>query len=70
LADPWIIAHALKEGAVIVTKEVKETTNTTRVKIPNVCENMGVPWINDFQLIEALNIQFSCRIENKLGHHP
>jgi hypothetical protein len=56
--------HALKEGAILVTKEEKITaTNTTKIKIPNVCDNMKVPWINDFQLVEELNIQFSCRIE-------
>lgn len=63
LADPWLIAHALKEGAVVVTKEEQITAvNTTKVKIPNVCDNMGVTWINDFQLVGQLNIQFSCRI--------
>ncbi len=63
LADPGVIAHALKEGAILVTKEEKITAiNTTKVKIPNVCDNMQIPWINDFQLVKALNIQFSCRI--------
>ena len=33
LADPWVIAHALKEGAILVTKEEKITaTNTTKIK--------------------------------------
>jgi predicted nucleic acid-binding protein len=64
LADPWIIAHASKENACVVTKEEKVTTpNTTRIKIPNVCENMGIRWINDFQLVEELNIQFSCSLK-------
>lgn len=63
LADPWVIAHAINENAIIVTKEEKVTAaNTTRIKIPNVCDNMGIPWINDFELIERLNIRFSCRI--------
>ncbi len=63
LADPWIIAHAINENAIVVTKEEKVTaSNTTKIKIPNVCDNMGVPWINDFELIERLNIQFSCSI--------
>lgn len=63
LADPWVIAHAINENAIIVTKEEKVTaTNTSRIKIPNVCDNMGIPWINDFQLIDRLNIRFSCRI--------
>jgi len=61
LADPWVIAHALKENACVVTKEEKVTVpKTTRIKIPNVCDNMGIRWINDFQFVEELNIQFSC----------
>ncbi|MEK6616237.1 MAG: DUF4411 family protein [Bacteroidota bacterium] len=63
LADPWVIAHAMNEGACVVTREIKETAaNTKRIKIPNVCDNMGLRWINDFQLVEELNIQFSCSI--------
>ena len=66
LADPWVIAHAINENAIIVTKEEKvNATNTSRIKIPNVCDNMKIPWINDFQFIEKLNIRFSCKI-----HHP
>ena len=63
LADPWVIAHAMKEKAIVVTKEEKVTaTNTVKIKIPNVCENVGVRWINDFQFVEELNIRFNCRI--------
>ncbi|MFA5848844.1 MAG: DUF4411 family protein [Bacteroidales bacterium] len=63
LADPWVIAHAIKERAVVVTKEEKLTAiNSNRIKIPNVCENMGVPWIDDFMFIDELNIQFTCNL--------
>lgn len=63
LADPWVIAHAINENACVVTKEEKVmAANSTRIKIPNVCDNMGVRCINDFQLIEELNIQFSCSL--------
>jgi predicted nucleic acid-binding protein len=65
LADPWVIAHALKENATLVTKEEKMTaSNSKKVKIPNVCENMGITWINDFQFLRELNINFSCSIGN------
>jgi len=60
LADPWIIAHALNENAIVVTKENKETAlNSKRIKIPNVCENMGIRWINDFELMQELDIKFA-----------
>ena len=63
LADPWVIAHALDQGAIVVTKEGKiDSAKSTKVRIPNVCDNMGVRWINDFQFVEELNIQFSCHI--------
>lgn len=63
LADPWVIAHAIDENATVVTKENKETAlNTKRIKIPNVCDNMGLRWINDFEFIQELNIKFSCSI--------
>jgi len=66
LADPWVIAHALKENAIVVTKEEKVTkSNTTKIKIPNVCDKMKISWINDFQLIEELGIKFKCEIETK-----
>jgi len=63
LADPWIIAHALHEHAIVVTKEEKVTAlNSNRIKIPNVCENMGVRWINDFELIGELGVKFNCSL--------
>lgn len=64
LADPWVIAHAMNEKATVVTKEEKITAlNSNKIKIPNVCDNLGVRWINDFRLIEELNIQFECKFK-------
>jgi hypothetical protein len=63
LADPWVVAHAMKEKACVVTKEEKVTTGN-RIKIPNVCDKMGVRWINDFELAAELGLRFSCTIGN------
>jgi hypothetical protein len=61
LADPWVIAHAMTENAVVVTKEEKQTAaNSDKVKIPNVCEAMNVRWINDFEMLQELGIKFTC----------
>lgn len=60
LADPWVIAHAMAERACVVTKENKVTASDKKVKIPNVCERMGVRCINDFDMIRELGIRFSC----------
>lgn len=61
LADPWVIAHAMVRNATVVTKEERVLQpNTTRIRIPNVCENMGVSYTNDFGMLEALGVRFSC----------
>lgn len=63
LADPWVIAHALHENATVVTKEEKVTAlSSNKIKIPNVCDNMGIKWINDFQFIDELDIKFKCSL--------
>ncbi len=62
LADPWVIAHAIKESAIVVTKEEKVTAlNSKKIKIPNVCDNMGVDWITDYKMVEHLGLMFSCK---------
>lgn len=61
LADPWLVAHAFAEGAIVVTKEEKVTAlNAARIKIPNVCDNMGIRWMNDFDFVADVGLQFGC----------
>ncbi len=64
-ADPWVIAHAMNEKAVVVTKEQKDfIKKQTRIKIPHVCDNMKVEWMDDFQFIKKANINFVCHSVN------
>jgi predicted nucleic acid-binding protein len=61
LADPWVIAHAMKNKATVVTKESKiYSSNSNKIHIPDVCENMRVKWIDDYQMVKELGIKFSC----------
>jgi predicted nucleic acid-binding protein len=58
-ADLWVNAHAIKENAIVVTKETKDYfKKQTKIKIPHVCDNMNVKWIDDFEFIRNLNITF------------
>ena len=62
--DPWVISHAMDAGATVVTKEELITVaNSKTVKIPNVCENMGIRWMDDFRFVEEINIQFKCSLK-------
>ena len=63
LADPWVIAHAIVDKAIVVTKEEKVTAanNKKGLKIPNVCDNMSIPWLTDFDMLNDLEITFACK---------
>lgn len=63
LADPWLIAHAMDTNSTVVTKEnIDSAMNSKRVKIPNVCKNMGVQCIDDFEFIKEIGVKFSAKL--------
>lgn len=64
LADPWVISHALNKKATVVTKEnpIISINAKKPVTIPNVCENMGIRWIDDFTFVKEIGLKFSCRL--------
>ena len=57
-ADPWLIAKAATMGATLVTHEVVVPANSKKVKIPNICKQFGVSYMNTFQLLSHLQAQF------------
>jgi len=62
LADPWVIAHAMAENAIVVSKEFLSTSsNKQKIKIPDVCKNMNIECIDDFEFIRRINLKFDCR---------
>ncbi len=56
-ADGWLIAYAKSEGFTVVTLEQSEPLSRKEVKIPDVCNVFGVPWINTFQMLRNLGIK-------------
>ncbi len=61
-----MIAYAKANHLIVVTEEKKRTEelNTNgkvggkRIKIPNVCERMGVPWISTIDMLRDLRFRF------------
>ncbi len=63
VADPWVIAFAMAENAVVVTKEGASATPTKRIKIPDVCRALNVPFLNDFEFAREVGIRFAARLD-------
>lgn len=53
-ADPWVIAQAKAEDAIVVTHEVLVPSDSTKIKIPNICKYFGVSHIGLYQMIRNL----------------
>lgn len=62
IADPWVIAFARSEGAIVVTKESPAGEDSRRIKIPDVCNAYGIPWIDDFTFAIESGIRFQAQI--------
>ena len=56
-ADPWLIAAAKTNGHVVVTFEEMPPANTTKVKIPAICWQMGVTCENLYEMMRKLNVR-------------
>lgn len=64
MADPWVIAHAIAEDAVVVSKEyiVNAAQKSSRVKIPDVCRHFRVSYIDDFKFMDEIGIKLDASL--------
>lgn len=58
LADPWLVAYAMKENLVIVTYEKSAPEAKKRVKIPEVCSHFGVRFVDTIEMMRELKSKF------------
>ena len=58
-ADPWVIAHAIAQGGIVVTLESRDPPNSQKVKIPNVCDNFPVECINTYDMLRQLGVSWN-----------
>jgi hypothetical protein len=58
-ADAWVIAFAKAMDATVVTHEKANPDIRRKVPIPNVCDALGVPYVDTFEMLRALQTRFS-----------
>ena len=56
-ADSYLVAHAHAHGFTVVTHE-KVASSPRLVKIPNACVEMGVKYVNTFEMLRAERARF------------
>ncbi len=56
-ADGWLAAFASVTGATLVTHEQPAPRSLNHVKLPDVCREFGIPYVNTFDMLRRLGIQ-------------
>lgn len=57
-ADYALVAHAATHGHTVVTMETSEPNRKSKVKIPEACAVLGVPWMTPFAMLRAEKARF------------
>lgn len=57
-ADAWLIAYAKTKGYILVTHEVYNPQSKKRILIPVVCKEFGVKYVNTFEMLKEMQVQF------------
>lgn len=57
-ADSWICAYGLTYKHVIVTNEKYEPEIKKHIKIPNICRDYDIEYINTLEFVREIGIRF------------
>lgn len=60
-ADAWVMAYAKANGHIVVTHEEYAAEAKNRVPMPNVMLEFEILWVNTFEMLDALDVQFVLR---------
>src|SRR6266849_6415840 len=55
--DPWIIAHAMADGGTVVSQETDKQPLAKRARIPDVCDQFGVPCEKVWDMLRNLGVK-------------
>ncbi|MFT7765767.1 DUF4411 family protein [Clavibacter tessellarius] len=58
VADYQLVAYAHAHKLTVVTMEKSEPLRKNRVKIPEACNALSVPWVNPFTMLRSENASF------------
>jgi hypothetical protein len=57
-ADPWVIAHAMEDQGIVVTKESDSKSNAQKARIPDVCAHFNVKCVDTLEMLKQLKAKF------------
>jgi hypothetical protein len=58
-ADGWVVAYAKAKKLIVVTHEVPAPDAKRKVPIPNVCQAFKIPFVDTFEMLRRLGVQWA-----------
>lgn len=55
LADPWLVAFAMSNDCIIVTYEKSQPEGKSRIKIPEVCRQFNIRYLDTVGMLRELS---------------
>ena len=56
--DTWLAAFARVHNAIVVTNEQSSPKSRRAVKLPDVCNEFNVEWVDTFMMLLSLGVEF------------
>lgn len=57
-ADGWLVAFAAVHGSIVVTNEQSAPASRQSIKLPDVCSQFGVAYVDTFRMLQRLAVKF------------
>lgn len=57
-ADAWLVAYGMTTDCTIITYEVSAPESKNSIKLPDVCIQFNVSWMNTIEMMRELNERF------------
>lgn len=56
-ADAWVIAQATADGSIVVTEEQPVDSSSSKIKIPNICQEFDTQYCSTLQMLKDLGFK-------------
>lgn len=58
-ADGWLVAYSMAHSTVVVTNEQPRPEARNAIKLPDVCDQFDVPYIDTFHMLRDLGVRLA-----------
>lgn len=64
VATACFYKHHFPNQITVVTKEELKSTTYKLIRLPHLCDEMEIPWMNDFDFIREFGIEFEAKLQD------